>query len=290
MQQEITPFQRKISGQTHLSPLTIDIHVLLEAIWNDNLGLQQLAGVLNQYPVITARLLSLANSAWAASAIPITTTENACTRLGSSVVRSVCIATAVASSFNASGCPNFDVVRFWTNNILTSEGAYLLAGQLPKNKASEHDLSKTAQTAGILHSLGLLWLAENLAAETNSALALVKSDPSLSVNDALLQFTGTDYCQAGAWIAKQWKLPDLLVIAIQHHRHSTYRETAWELPLIISAALNMVTSVDPNYTDDYAANTSLINLGVADNQQQAIVKQLASKYDKTRELARQLFM
>jgi HD-like signal output (HDOD) protein len=287
MKHDVTPFQQKISGQIRLSPFAVNIHVLMEAVSNDELSFRQLAAVLSQYPVITARLLSLANSAWAASAVPITTIESACSRLGTAVVKSISIAIAVASSFNASRCPDFDAELFWTTSILVSEGAFLLASRLPQKPSA--DFAQTAQTAGILHGLGLLWLAENLPIETGLALQMLNTDTSLTLNAALLVCTGTDYCQAGAWLATQWKLPDVLIVAMQQHLDFSYRGQAWETALLIGSALQMVAALPVESENVPPENDALASLGLDYDRQVIIFNKLASKYEKTRTLAAELF-
>jgi HD-like signal output (HDOD) protein len=247
-----------------------------------------LADILSQYPVITARLLSLANSVWAAPVKPVTAIENACARLGLSVVKSISIAIAVSSTFNSSSCPNFDIAGFWTNSILVSEGAFLLASQLPTNKQTE--MAKTAQTAGILHGLGLLWLAENLPTETSQALQMVTEDAAFTVNAALIDCTGTDYCEVGAWIGKQWKLPDVLVVAMQQHLDENYRDQHWEIAMLVGSAVKMLADLQSQGDDSPPVNHVLDQLGVDSAQQASIIKKLANKYEKTQILARELFV
>ncbi|MEQ1638123.1 MAG: HDOD domain-containing protein [Methylococcales bacterium] len=288
MEQEKNPFLQKIANQIRLSPFTINLPVLMAAICDENLSFRQLATALNQYPVIAARLLSLANSAWIAPVSPITTIESACSRLGTAIVKSVSIAIAVSSSFNAASCPNFDTVHFWTTSILVVEGAFLLATGLPKEQRGE--FPKTAQTAGILHGLGLLWLAENLPNETSLALQRIAADNALSLNDALMDCTGTDYCQVGAWIGKQWKLPETLVVAMQEHLDFNYHGHNFEMAQLIGSALQMVTVLPKQDDTVLPVNDTLLQLGIDYPKQAIIFQKLANKYGQTRNLAKELFL
>jgi HD-like signal output (HDOD) protein len=282
-----TLFQQKLSVPVRLSPMVLNIQALMDALGNEALTFRQLAETLSQYPVIIARLLSLANSAWAAPPVPVTSAENACARLGASVVKSMSIAFAVASSFNVASCPAFDNERFWTNSILVSEGAYLLANKLPKEREC---CPKTTQTAGILHNLGLLWFAEHLPAETSQALRQMAEDSSLTLNEALMAWTGGDYCQVGAWIAKQWQLPEVLVVALQYHRDENYRDASWETALCVGSALKMVTALSLANTDNPPESETLTAIGIDQAQQMEIFQQLASKYEPTLTLAKELFL
>ncbi|MEQ1529518.1 MAG: HDOD domain-containing protein, partial [Methylococcales bacterium] len=212
---ELQQFLKKYNGQVRIAPLAMNIHVLMQAIADEDMDHRQLASVLHHYPVITARLIALANSAWVCPATPITNIEMACIRLGTSVVKGVSIAIAVASSFNTARCPIFDPIRFWTSSMLVAEGAGLLAAKLSDKNKYAADIENTARTGGILHNLGLLWLADNLAVETADALQLSLMDPMLTVNQALMQRVGIDYCLVGAWIGKQWHIPQELIAVMQ---------------------------------------------------------------------------
>lgn len=286
---QLTQFLNKFNGEVRIAPLAMNIHVLMQALADQDMGNQQIASVLHHYPVITARLISLANSAWICPATPITNIETACIRLGTSVVKGVSIAIAVASSFNTARCPAFDPIRFWTTSMLVAEGAGLLAAKLPNKSSYASDLENTAQTGGILHNLGLLWLADNLAIETAEALQLSMADPLLTVNQALTQHTGIDYCVVGAWIAKQWHIPDELIAVMQHHRDEHFQENASAPVLLVGAAAKMVSSMF-HELNEITDDPCLLNLGINVEMQTKVFNQLAKKFDSTQELAKALFL
>jgi len=288
MNQGILPILNKGRNSIKLPSLSDNIHVLMNALADDNIGSRQLAAIIRNYPEIAVRLLFLANSAWSAPISPITTIENACSRLGISVVKSVSIALAVSSHFNSNRCPDFDKVRFWTDSMLVADGASLLAARIQKDNR-RLELQKTAQTAGVLHNLGLLWLAENLPKETGNALRMVLEESSLTVSEALFRCAGTDYCSVGGWIGQQWKIPEILTTAMQHHLEGNYREQCWEMVLLVGSAAKMVAALQKN--GEVAPINSRLHeeLGLDYAGQREIFQKLLNKLDNTRELARTLF-
>ena len=56
--------------------------LILKALSSDDLNFRQLSQIISKYPSIAARLIFLANSAWAAPRVPIEDLESACARLG----------------------------------------------------------------------------------------------------------------------------------------------------------------------------------------------------------------
>jgi HD-like signal output (HDOD) protein len=286
---DFAEFLNKFKGQIRIAPLAMNIHVLMQALSDEELTPRQLASVLHHYPVITARLIALANSAWVSPAMPITNIEAACVRLGNFVIKGVSIAIAVASSFNTARCPSFDTIRFWVTSILVAEGAGLLAAKLPNRQDYPTDIEFTAQTGGILHNLGLLWLADNMATETASALKLVTENPLITINDALTQCIGIDYCQAGAWISKRWHIPEDLINVIQHHRDPIYLKQAAAPVLLVGGAAKMVSSVFHGFSEP-SEFEGFDYLGISLAEQESVYKQLEKRLDSTRELARALFI
>ena len=280
--------QEKLSTPIQLPSLAKNIHVLMQTLADDNLTYQQLADVIKHYPAITARIIFLANSSWSAPIAPINNIEMACSRLGNSIVKSVSIAISVASSFETRKCPFFNTTLFWTTSMLVAEGAGLLASKVSKPLANL-EFEYTAQTAGILHNLGLLWLADNLPIETNNALQMMEDDSSsLSVSASLRLCAETDYCEIGSWMATQLKLPDVLNIAMQQHLNPDYQELSWETALLVGFAADMSSAVHKQ-ADEIPTNIRVERLGIDSASQKLIYYQLSKNFEKTRGLAKTLF-
>lgn len=284
---ELPVFLRKYKGQIRLAPLKMNIHILMAALGDDGIGVTELARILHHYPVISGRLIGLANSSWACPAVPVTNIETACIRLGVSLVKGVSIAIAVASSFDTRRCPSFDPIRFWTTSMLVSDGAGLMAAKLADKSNYAHDVGYTVQTAGILHNLGLLWLADNLAKEMEDVLSLTHSDPLVFVNQILLEQVGVSYCQVGAWIGKQWNLPEELLTVIQHHRNSEYQAKHHAQVLLVGAAAKMVSGLFYENTT-VTEYPGLAALGVDIEIQNNVFQYIQNKFEATRELAKAL--
>lgn len=283
----MTPFEQKVSDGVHLPSLAKNIPALMQTLADEDLSYRQLADIIKQYPVVTARLIFLTNSPWSAPISPITNIEQACARLGISIVKSVSIAISIASSFDTRKCPDFSTEHFWTTAMLVSEGAGLLASQLPKNTASS-DFINTAQTAGLLHNLGLLWLADSLPKETELALHSIIDDPLLHISNTLQQYTGTDYCEVGGWIGSQMQFPEILNASLKYHHTNDYQGESWETVLLVGVAANMVSEIYKQSTE-ILTNTRLESLGVGASAQERIFQQLSKNFEKTCELAKTLF-
>lgn len=287
MEHEIKHILNKVNGEVRLPALSSNFNVLMHTLADNEISLQKLASVIRNYPEITARLIALANSAWSAPVKPVTNIENACFRLGTSVVTSVWIALTVSYHFNPFRCPGFDLEKFWATSLLVAEGGRLLASALPNGNARD-ELIKTAQTAGMLHNLGLLWLAENLPEETGAALRMATSEPALTVSQSLFECVGADYCEVGGWLGNQWLLPEILVVAMSHHQEADYQGRYWEIARLIGMAAEMAGASFKNI--GYVPETDCLEkLGLSLLSLNKISQRLADNLDNTRDLVRTLF-
>ena len=273
--------QKLISDDTRLPAQPSALPVLLQALADEEIEYGELATVIGQFPSIVARLLSLANSAWSAPRMPITTLEWACTHLGLVLIRSVSISLAVSAPFNLMRCPGFDPRRFWYSAFLVADGAEWLAIHWENAATLE---PRTLHTAGLLHNLGLLWLAENLSDDLMRAFELAAADEALSVNEALRQTCGTDVGTVSGCLARAWELPGILVSAMEHHGNSDYMEEGWEAAAFLGAAADMMSAV--RHGQDCPAEAPLLDrLDISLSDRQDVFVKMQDSSDATSDLA-----
>lgn len=282
-----TPFQEKISGSVKLPSLAKNTHVLLKALTDDHLNYRQMAEIIKHYPEVSARLIYMTNSPWSAPVSPISSIEQACARLGTSIIKSLSIAISVSSSFDTRKCPHFDTDHFWTTAILASEGAGLLASLSPN--ANQDNFKETAETAGLLHNIGLLWLADSLPDETEKALQLANQDESHNLNSALQQLAGTDYCEVGGWIGEKMNLPTDLKLAIEYHLDENYQDSAWEISRLVGASAKIVSAIYHKHEPAPTNQGLQESLSIDFDAQSNVHHLLSAKFEKTCELASTLF-
>ena len=276
--------QRWISEVKRIPSLPKEVHHLIMALTNEAIEFRQLTKIIEAHPSIAARLIALANSAWASPVIPVTTIESACVRLGFSIVRSVSIGLAVLSPFNISKCPKFDIQRYWTSSMLVADGAALLAAGMPQND----QLEQTVRTAGILHNFGLLCLAHQMPIETQHALSRVSEDPELNLSSALRQTIQTDYCEVGALIIDTLGIPQRLAIAVRYHRDFSYQGEYWELSKLVGYSVMIASALCDNQ-EILPQFEAISEIPLSDDFKKGVFNTLRERLGKTFELANLMF-
>ena len=187
--------------------LPLGIMKLLKALNDQDIHYTVLTKEIEKYPTIAIKLLALANSPWSSPQTPITSLVDACARIGLNTVRSICIALSISEAFDPSKCKSFDVATYWISALLNAESASLCA------KSNNEICTNTSRTAGLLHNIGLLWLANQRPDETDKAL-INTSESDLSLSDALVSQLNMNYCHVGSYIAKAMELPKIVTNAI----------------------------------------------------------------------------
>jgi len=275
-----------IANSKRIPTLTTQVRFLFQAFSDDTLGLSDLAKILKDYPIISARLIGLANSAWFAPAMPINSIERACASLGMDIVRSVSIGLALISPFNVLSCPAFKINRFWVSSKLVADGSVLLASKLSSPLA--HDSLQTLYTCGLLHNFGLLFLADAKPEETQQVLKSHENNPELDLNTALYQYFGADFCKIGAWIAEHWGLPDDLVAVIKYHREMNYQGDHWQKSALVGSAAAIVSALshDSQTMPDLPILEKL-SISIVDQQQ--VFDKLQVMLPKLSEMAKTIF-
>ena len=202
----MTPLVSLFSQPRHLPSVPEVVHELLDTFNQADPDLLVIASKISCDPVITARLLGLANAARFGNGRVITSVREACIRLGLATVRNLVLACGLTQSVSA--VPGIQLTHYWNQVFTVAE----LAKRLARRGNDSGDL---AYTAGLLHALGRLVLHLGLPlGELQKLMRDSERDGELNAQHRLLGYT---YATVGAELAQRWKLPPHLVSAIGEH-------------------------------------------------------------------------
>lgn len=259
---------------------------LIHSLSDNDIGVAEVAAVVERFPSVTLRLIALANSVWSSPASPVTSLPMACSRLGLNVVRSVSIALAVASPFDPKRCPGFDVDRYWSSALLTADTAYALAETLPNHADLD---AQSVRTAGLLHNIGLVWMASHMPMEVAGVLKLKAADPDASLSGLMREHIGLDYASAGAYIGATWRLPDPIVLSMQRH-DGDYQGEAWPTVRLVRRACTMVSVLlDTDSGERQSGKLAMLRGGDAGSETAALLDEIRGRVESTRALVQELF-
>src|ERR1035437_99340 len=182
------------------------IALLLNELDHDDPDLRKISQLINTDPVLTTRLLRLANSAQFQLANKISSVSQALALMGLNQVQSLAAAAAIAGAFKATA--GMDMNQFWRYSLNVAKLARILGGIALQNQSATF-------TAGLIHAVGELVLHLGLPEEME---ALDRRLPALGMKRAAAETKLLGYCYAdvGAGFARKWLFPQSIVDALAY--------------------------------------------------------------------------
>ena len=183
----------------------------INQLLNDqNSSADDIAHLIGQDPVLTARLIKLVNSPFYNFPSQIDTLSKAVTVLGTRQLRDLVIATTVVNHFKNLPEVTFNLETFWCHSISTGIAARTMA--LAQNIPNSERLFIT----GLLHDIGKMIMALLLPRETES-LNKVNKNASLQVENPEEQIFGFTHSYLANELLASWHFPESISQPILHH-------------------------------------------------------------------------
>jgi HD-like signal output (HDOD) protein len=197
---------RDLSHLVSLPQITLR---LMNLISRPDSTIKELREVVERDPALTAKIISLANSAHYALRTPVKTVERAITIVGCQELGFMAMGLGLTEAFNVSLAPKgFDAESLWIHSLAVSWIAQRLADRLKSAEIGE------AMIAGILHELGTIVLVSKFPLLFQRLLDLILAGrPGLEAESALK----IRHELVGYELAKLWKLPDAYQESILYH-------------------------------------------------------------------------
>ncbi len=201
-----------IRSAESLPPLPLSASKLLEIMNQSSPDTKAMIDVISHDPIMTAKLLRLANSAWAGCAARVGNAKEAVLRLGAATVFGLAMGSA-ALPLMQGGASNYDLdgAKYWKHSVqaaLTVERAKRRAGV---------KWSSFAFTAALLHDIGKLVLGPFLTPFWRRIMKEAQDSAHLDRPAAESEVLGVNHAEVGALVAQHWRLPEVIVQGIGYH-------------------------------------------------------------------------
>ncbi len=175
------------------------VEELISSFENPDVMVEEIARKLSLDPVLSAKLLRLANSAYYHVSRRIGNVEDAVRMLGFVTVRTLVISSGLVGGFKT--VPGIDLKRFWRYSLHSAVAARWLARKVGVN-------TDLAFTIGMMHALGQLVMHAGIpdqAQAIDAEVGMYETGRAAAERDKL----GFDHSQVGAELATRWKFPDI---------------------------------------------------------------------------------
>ncbi len=187
--------------------------------------------VISQDTDLSARLLSMVNSAFYGTRAPVETISRAVTVIGSKGLRNLVLVTSAAEIFTGIPADLIDMTEFWRYSVTTGIIAKALSTQC--NVLHGERLF----VMGVLHDIGRLVIYLRLPEQSRDVLLITGGDDAI-LADTEADVFGFSHMDVGAALLKTWQLPEsLITVAGTHHEPLNAGDYRLEASLVNIAGL-----------------------------------------------------
>lgn len=182
---------------------------VLQLLGQDSATLPLIGQALGADPVMTGRVIRLANSAVYGVRPPTASLHEAMQRIGLNAMRQVLISFALVDRYRDGPCRDFNYQAFWAQSLVTGILARRLAGLKRLPSPSE------AFTVGLLSRVGELALASLHPLHYGELHQNLLEESCSHVVSAERARFGTDRYQLAEKLIREWQLPDTMATAVR---------------------------------------------------------------------------
>jgi putative nucleotidyltransferase with HDIG domain len=251
--------QEKRPWALHALPPFPAVALQLMSLLDDaDAPIKKIVDLLRIDPALSAEILRVSNSVLYGLSRRIDNISHAVVVLGTEVVKRLALTVALGR-FSRSFMRVHGMRVCWDHSVACA----LLAEELAVAMNQPKD---RAYTAGLLHDIGRLALLTCYPVEYNN-LFVVARENDFDELECEWELFDVDHCAAGAWLARQWNLPEDFVEAISQHHRSEPVDAS--LPSIVTAAHHVANRIGFQVLDvpsDKSVAEILARLPLADSQ------------------------
>jgi len=237
---------------TKLPTIPFIAQEILNMVNNDLTSINKLENIIEKDPAISAKILSVANSAFFGYQTSSGTIANAIMRIGVSNVKNIAIGISLMTVFTdkkpaPTGGAQYQ--RIFKHSLAVGMVARQLSRELKLHISDEIFMN------GILHDLGFMVLNNYFPEKFSEVLnKFEKTTDYLEAEKKVLGFTHADI---GTWLADKWNLPKNIIDTTRyHHAPSLAKSNRKHVALthiadyITTRNVFNITGADPNYPLD----------------------------------------
>lgn len=203
---------------------------ILRLINEPEYDIRHLASEIKKDQIISARTLQLCNTAFFNRRGSIDSLEDAIIILGQDAIIKSVISVCVRQFFSQ---PKSSYSLCQGDLYHHALGTAIICERLAAKKGISHPAS--AYTAGLLHDIGKIVLDQHMPPESSLFYKKMREQPS-GIIIAEKRILGIDHCEAGAYLAAAWELPETLECCIKYHHFPEKSENRCPMVHIVHIA------------------------------------------------------
>ena len=232
--------KRLVSQVTTLPSLPEVYHDVVRELRSPDASIQSVAQLISKDVGMTTKLLQLVNSSFFGLPRRIESPAHAASMLGLNVLKPVVLSASIFSQFDRTNIPDYSLEAFSNHCVVVSRCAHRIA----EYEQMEKEVVADSQLAALVHDVGQLVLASNLATEFGNALRLARENET-TLSAAEVECLGADHADVGAYLLGLWGLPEPILEAVAFHHQPSRCPAEVFGPLTAVHVANVLVSETP---------------------------------------------
>ena len=178
-----------------------------DVVQNPDSSAAKIAITIGSDPVLTTKLLQVANSALYRPSTPIENLQTAITRLGQTVVRNIVTGMVMEQLYQKGGNPKVEkhLKALWLHSTKVAAISHVLARKFTKLKPDQ------AMLAGLIHDIGAI-----------PVYTEAPNIPELDDEETLKRVVSKIHNLVGTTILDEWNFPQELIDVVSNHEDLKY--------------------------------------------------------------------
>lgn len=220
-------FEKLIDEAPELPTLPVVATRVLGVVRERSSTIGELQHLLELDPVLSTKVMRLANCAYFGLPDEVTDLHRAIVLLGFNAVRNLALTACLKSLYaHEYRCGTFTAGSLWLHSVSVAVITRMLA------ERTWPDLAEEAFLAGIVHDVGII-MEWNLLPERFGMVIRSTEGTGRTFLEAERQALGFDHCACGAVMLRRWRLPKHLIRVARHHHRTrrAYQNLTGDAPL-----------------------------------------------------------
>jgi len=225
----------------------------------DDFDLVDLVHLIESDPVVSAKIISYANSPFFSYEGNLETVQEAVYHvLGVDISLNISLALALGQQFQGPMKGPLGASAIWRHAVYCSVLSQSIATKIAGNLGVKPG---TAYLFGLLHNIGYLALGHLYKTQFTAFNKVVSQKKDIPLEKLEKSLLGVTHTRVGALLMKSWGMPKQYAILMENHHESSYHGEYHEYVNIV-----------------YIANLLLKQVGIGDGEEEEIPRALMEKY------------
>jgi putative nucleotidyltransferase with HDIG domain len=250
---------------------------------NSDEGEREMLKLIEQDPLISAKIIGLANTPLFGASKRVSSVSDAAMLLGITRVKSVTLGIAVMSSLAKKPAGKLDLQGLWLHSLAIALALRTISRAMPRNN---RPLDDEIFLAGLLHDIGYMVLSQldpKRSDELHTRLATDSERASEEIEAELLEMT---HGELGAELVRYWELPPAVVAILRYHHDPLNVGAVAGQPLV--SMINIAEKILPSFGILERSTTEISSdewksLGIEPSKADELIEQILEQAEEAKQ-------